>query len=147
MESWSRILLPSPALDRLHQQLAEAVEQHLGSRGGVKGMAMKAGYVALRAAKPDVALRAVRALLPSMVEALQPLHEQFQQAGGGDFGDFLVRRADQAAALLLEVTDRRVATVQNTAAKSLYQRFRGSAAGELQVLLPTLGKLLQRAGH
>ena len=45
---------------------------------------------------------------------------------------------------MLAVTDALLASAKNAAAKSLYQRFRGSAVDELGALLPTLGRLLAR---
>lgn len=105
---------------------------------------MKVGLAALKAAKPDIAERAARALTPELATALDPLYRRFVASRGTDFGRFLAAHSAEAAESVLAVTDALLASAKNAAAKSLYQRFRGSAVDELGALLPTLGRLLAR---
>ena len=137
------IVLSEAAQESVVTELAAVLEQHLGSKRGISGMAMKLGFNTLRAAKPDIAQRAVRSLLPEVMTALNTLQASAQQYGG-DLSRLLREQGSEACELVLARLDARVAASHNTTAQALYQRFRGSAAEELQALLPTLGTVLSK---
>jgi len=136
--------LSEAAQESVVTELAAVLEQHLGAKRGISGMAMKLGFNTLRAAKPDIAQRAVRSLLPEVLTALSPLQADAQQQGSGDLNRLLREHSREACERVLARLDARLATSHNATAKALYQRFRGSAAEELQALLPTLGTVLSK---
>lgn len=140
----STILLSAPPPEALIDELAGTLDAHISGRGGLKGLAMKAGYGALKAAKPDAASRAVRVLLPDMAKALEPLHTEYCESSGRDFGAFLSARAERASALMIAVADARIGQSQNAMARTIYQKFRGSAGDELEKLLPQLGRVIEK---
>jgi len=142
VKSLAHILLSAPERDALVAELAATLDQHIASRSGLKGTTMKAGFASLKLAQPDIAGRAVRALLPQVVEALDPLYAEFLRHGSADFGAFLAQHAAPAATQLLAATDARIGNSRNTTAQALYKRFRGSASEELTALLPALGRVL-----
>ncbi|MDO9452673.1 MAG: hypothetical protein Q7J29_07410 [Stagnimonas sp.] len=133
-----------PNQEALVNDLARTVETHIAGKSGIAGMAMKMGFHALRSAKPDIAVRATRTLLPDISQALDPLHAEFKSGNGEDFGSFLGQHAERAAQLVIGAADRRIGSIENSTAKAVYQRFRGSAGDELQKLLPALGQVLAR---
>lgn len=133
-----------PDQEALVNDLARTVETHIASKSGITGMAMKMGFNALRSAKPDIAVRATRTLLPDIAQALDPLHSEFTSGEGKDFGNFLGQHAERAAQLVIGAADRRIGSIENTTAKAVYQRFRSSASDELQKLMPSLGQVLAR---
>lgn len=137
------IVLSEAAQESVVAELAAVLEQHLGAKRGISGMAMKLGFNTLRAARPDVAQRAVRSLLPEVLTALNALQASARPPGG-DLVSLLREQGGDACELVLARLDARVATSHNATAKALYQRFRGSAAEELQALLPTLGTVLSK---
>lgn len=142
MSSLADILLAAHHRDELTSDAARMVEQYIQQRGGLKGMGLKTGLALLKAARPDILERASQRMLPDMVRALEPLYQEFRQAGVSDFSVFLDRRADTAIELLLGVADAKVAAAHNAAAKAAYQKFRGGAAEEVRGLLPRIGKLV-----
>jgi hypothetical protein len=142
MSSLADILLAAHHRDELIADAARLVEAHVQQRGGLKGMGLKTGLALLKAAKPDILVRASSRMLPDMVQALEPLYQEFRRSGTGDFAVFLDRRADTAVELLLGVADAKVAAAHNAAAKSVYQKFRGGAVEEVRALLPRIGKLV-----
>lgn len=144
MNSLSSILLSMPDQEALVNDLAHTLETHIASKSGIAGMAMKMGFNALRSAKPDIAARATRTLLPDIARALDPLHSEFKSGNSKDFGNFLGQHAERAAQLVIGATDQRIGSSKNATAKAVYQRFRGSASDELQKLLPALGQVLAR---
>jgi len=144
MSSLSAILLSVPDPEALVADLARTVESHIAGKSGISGTAMKVGFSALRSAKPDIASRAARSLLPHVATALEPIYARFKSGGSGDFGQFLGQHAVQASGLVIEVVDARIAQSDNSTVKSVYKRFRGSAGDELQKLLPAFGQVLAK---
>ena len=136
------ILLSVKHPERLVDELARTLEAHIASRGGLKGLAMKAGFGALRSAKPDIADRAVRGLMPDIAKALDPLYAEFKRSQGEDFGSYLSQHAARAAELMVKAVDTRLAGNPNTPMKAVYKQFRGSVGDELQKLLPPVGRVL-----
>lgn len=144
MPSLSAILLSKPLPDASVNALAQTVESHIAKKTGIGGMAMKMGFNTLRAARPDIAERATRSLIPDIAVALDPLYAEFEKAPGTDFGSYLGQHAERAAALVMAALDRRLQQSRNTSAKAMYQRFRAAAAGDLQKLLPDFGRVIGR---
>lgn len=142
MSSLSSILLSLRDPEALVADLAQALEAHIASKSGLSGAAMKLGYAALRSAKPDIASRAAQRLLPDIAQALDPLYAEFAQARAADFGGFLTQHGQRASSVVLGAVDARMGSINNSAAKTIYQRFRGSAGDELQKLLPVFGRIL-----
>lgn len=138
------IVLPEAARESLVTELAALVEQHLAAKRGISGMAMKLAFNTLRSAKPDIAHRAARTLLPEVLTALGPLRAEFERSRRSSFAQFLGERRQQACEVLLCQIDTRLAQSQNAPAKAIYQRFRGSASDELETLLPQLAAALER---
>ena len=123
------------------EQLAEA---RITGLGGLRGTAAKAAFGVLRAARPDLLPRTMRALAPEYLNALEPLYRDFVAAGGGDFGGYLKRHGEAAAQALLAATDARAARVKNPAVKSVYARLRHGAEREVDAALPQFAELLAR---
>ena len=98
----------------------------------------------LKAARPDILPRAMQALLPDFVVALDPLYQDYLAASDrpADFASFLQDRSDAAVDALLGVTDARAARVHNPAIKSVYARLRGGAESEVGAALPDFASLL-----
>ncbi len=142
MPSLPDILLSLRHPDALVAALAGTLEAHISSRSGLKGLAMKAGFSTLRSAKPDIASRAVRMLLPEIGKALDPLYAEFTRSQSTDFGAFLQGHGERAASLVIAAVDARLAQASSAPAKAIYKRFRGQAGEELQQLLPTMGSVL-----
>lgn len=141
MNSLTDILLAPHHKDALIADVAQLLDTHISQRGGLKGMAMKAGLGLLKRARPDILERATRRFLPEMLAAIEPLHSEFRRSSVGDFSVFLGARASETAEKFLAVADARIAASQNPTAKSAYQKFRGGAAEDVESLVPKLGKL------
>lgn len=142
--SLSEKLLVEPVRTAVIADLVTVVDQEVGDKKGFSGAAVKAGYAAGKRVMPNLAERAVTRMLPDFVAAAEPYWQDFQQDGGGDFGQFLADRGPQAAQALLAVTDAKVATTSRDALKRAYKPLRGKAAEHVQAALPRLGTVLQK---
>jgi hypothetical protein len=145
MTTLVELLLAPERFDRLVPQTAAWVERYVHESGGLRGMALKAGFAAAKAARPDAVERAVRRLLPEFATALEPYWQKFRASGERDFSAYLKRHAAPATAALMDVTDTRIAASPNPALHAGYKRLRGTLAAELQKLLPDIARMIGRS--
>lgn len=121
------------------------IETHVSSRGGLRGISLKTGLAMLKTAKPGILPRAAQRLLPEFLDALEPFHMEFRQAGhkskDRDFGTFLQKRSVHVVTALLTVADRRAQQASHIV-QSNYARFRGTAESEVSTLIPALGRMI-----
>lgn len=142
--SLSEKLLVEPVRTAVIADLVKVVDQEVGDKKGISGTAVKAGYAAGKKVMPNLAERAVTRMLPDFATAADPYWTDFQNAGGGDFGQYLAGRGPEAAQALLAVTDARVATTSREALKRAYKPLRGRAVEHVRAALPRLGTVLQK---
>ncbi|HWY25141.1 MAG TPA: hypothetical protein VNX47_09495 [Nevskia sp.] len=129
--------------DPLVADCVQLVEGRVAARGGLRGLALKTGLSVLKSARPDVLPRAMQALLPEFVSALDPLYQDYTVAGARpDFASFLQQHRERTVEALLGVTDSRAAQARNAAIKSVYARLRGGAEQEVEAALPQFAQLL-----
>ena len=143
MKSLTDILWSPFQRDAFAADLAALVEQHVKSRGGLRGVAVKTGFALLKSAKPDLLAGALRRNAAQFIAALEPLYESFRNSREADFSVFLTQHAAEARDALLAVADARAAQSQNGALKAAYQKLRGSAVEEIEAAVPALGKLIR----
>jgi len=144
MPALADIVLTAERKDALVADCVHLTENRIAGRGGLRGIALKTGLSLLKAARPDILPRAMQALLPDFVAALDPLYQDYLAASDrpADFASFLQGRSDAAVDALLGVTDARAARVHNPAIKSVYARLRGGAESEVGAALPDFANLL-----
>jgi len=144
MPALADIVLTVKGKDAFVADCVHLTEGRIAARGGLRGIAMKTSLSLLKSARPDVLPRAMRALLPDFVVALDPLYQDFLAAADHqtDFASFLGRRSGTAVSALLGVTDARAARAQNPLIKSVYARLRGGAESEVSAALPDFARLL-----
>jgi hypothetical protein len=135
-----------PARDSVINDCVKLIDEEVRSKGGISGMAVKAGYGLVKAVKPGFVQEVVDAMLDEWVEKLEPFYVQWKASGTGDFGQFLSGRSSQAADKLLEVTDARAQRAKNASVKKMYEKMRGSAKKHVEEALPRLGRLVERVG-
>ncbi|HET8595909.1 MAG TPA: hypothetical protein VFM07_11725 [Intrasporangium sp.] len=118
------------------------VDSEVSDKKGASGLALRAGYAAVRKVGPTIVPRAVERLLPAFVEKLEPFWQD--HAGNGSFAGYLSARDGQVAEALLGVTDQRVAGTSNGAVKKVYASLRPSAHKHVVEALPCLGALIEK---
>ncbi len=145
MPALADIVLTERKREALVADCVRLTEERIAVRGGLRGVALKTSLSLLRTARPDILPRAMQALLPEFVTALDPLYQHYLvTAQQSDFASFLQDRSDTAVDALLGVTDARAGRVHNAAIKSVYARLRGGAENEVGAALPDFARLLAR---
>ncbi len=136
------------ATDEAKQQVVTdcqaLIEQQVSATSGVGGMALKAAFKTVTTLAPGYYESRVERLLPDLLKRLQPFWADFQNSGGGQFGDYLQSRAQEVADSVLAVTDQRAQRSNRTAVTSVYKAVRGSAVEHIQAALPAVGALVEK---
>lgn len=120
------------------------VDEQISDKSGISGAAIKIAYKAVVTFSPDHIRYMVEQLIPGMLEKLEPYWGQFQASGGGSFGDYLAKNAEQVSESLLEITDARAEGSDRPVIVKAYKSVRGGAAKNVQAALPQLGALVQK---
>jgi len=137
-------LLEDSRRQALIADVVALVERHAEQRKGLRGVTLRAGLAWVHRRLPDAIPRTVTRLLPDLVAALGPLHEQSAARDGKDFAAFLKRDRTLVAETLLGIADARVERSTNAALKAFYARFRSTAEHEAEEIVPGLADVLAR---
>ena len=127
----------------LIKDACELIDAEVKDKGGLSGIAIKAGYAAVKGIKPGFVEGAVTDLLPEFAKALDPLAAE-AQSGGKPVGAFLESNASRVADALLSITDAKAARAKSGAAKGAYDKLRGTAKKNVEQAVPRLAKMVEK---
>ena len=117
------------------------IDAEVKDKSGFGGMAIKAGYSAVKGVKPGFVKKVVSDLLPEFADALEPLSQE-AVATGKTVGTHLKANSGRAADALLGVTDAKAERSTNGLVKSTYKKLRGSAKKNVEAAVPRLAELV-----
>ncbi|MBS2020010.1 MAG: hypothetical protein JST00_44525 [Deltaproteobacteria bacterium] len=121
------------------------IDEEVKDKGGISGLAIKAGYSAVKGIKPGFVEHAVEDLLPEFAKALDPIYAD-AKAQNKPVGDFFAQNASRVADALLTITDGKASRAKSGVAKGAYEKLRGSAKKNVEQAVPRLGKLIEKYG-
>lgn len=116
----------------------ELVDREVSAKGGLSGMAIKAGYGVIKAIKPGFVSQVVDSLLPDFAAAMEPMHAREGGDGPDAFAKYLQGHKDEVADALLSVTDARAQRAKNATIRKTYERLRGGARDNVSAAVPQL---------
>jgi hypothetical protein len=122
------------------------IDAEVKDKGGISGLAIKAGYGAVKGIKPGFVEGAVEDLLPEFAKALDPIYADAKSQNKG-VSDFFTSNSSRVADALLSITDAKAARARSGVAKSAYDKLRGSAKKNVEQAVPRLGKLVEKYGN
>jgi len=123
----------------------QLIEAEVGDKGGISGLAIKAGYKAVKGIKPGFVEGAVTDLLPEFAKALDPIYQD-AKSQGKPVADFFQANSGRCADALLTITDGKAQRAKNAVAKGAYEKLRGSAKKNVEQAIPRLGKMIEKYG-
>ncbi len=131
---------------KLLDDVVGLIDEEVGRKGGLSGMALKGGYKVVKGLKDGRMIhKATDQMLDEFTGAIAPLHDEYRQKGAeGSFADFLKRNEGRASDALLNVTDRRAAKAEHQIMKKTYEKLRPQAVGHVKEALPGLGRLIDK---
>jgi hypothetical protein len=138
------ILLAPETQPKVMADCYTLIEQEVSDNSGIRGTALKLAYKTISAVAPGHVRYLMEAMLPQMVEQLEPFWVDFTASGSSAFGDYLVKHGDDVAEALLSVTDARAAASGRPAVVRAYRTVRGGAAKHIVASLPRVGDLVAK---
>lgn len=123
----------------------DLIDAEVKDKGGISGLAIKAGYKAVKGIKPGFVEKAVEDLLPDFAKALEPIYAD-AKAKNGPISDFFTSNTGRVADALLSITDAKAARAKSGVAKSAYDKLRDSAKKNVEQAVPRLGQLVEKYG-
>lgn len=139
----SDVLLSPDKRARVVEDCLVLIEQEVDDKGGLSGMAIKAGYRAVQGVKPGFVKGVVNDLLPDFAKGVEPVYAE-AKAQGQPIAAHLLAQKGRVADALLAITDRRAERTKFTLVKATYERLRGTAKNHVEAAIPRLGKLIEK---
>ncbi len=119
------------------------IDAEVADKGGLSGIAIKAGYKAVSGVKPGFVKKVVSDLLPEFATAVDPIFQEAVEQKKG-VRDHFVAQKSRVADALLAITDGKAARSQNRLVKGTYEKLRGKAKENVEAAVPRLGGLIQK---
>lgn len=138
----SETLLDDAKKPQVVKDCCELVDEEVASKSGLSGLAVKAGYKAVKGIKPGFIPHVVERLLPDFIEKLDPIWSEGKEKGNP--ADFLRSHRSRVADALLSVTDGRINSAKSGVVRGTYQKLRGSAKRNVEDAVPRLSRLIEK---
>ena len=118
------------------------IDAEVKDKGGISGLAIKAGYGAIKGVKPGFVRHVISDLLPEFARVLDPIYQEAKQAGK-PVSEFFVGRSPDVAEALLALTDEKSKNSKNSLVRGTYDKLRSTAKKNVEAAVPRLGKLIE----
>ena len=145
MASLTEALTGEATKKEVVKSCCELIDAEVKDKGGISGLAIKAGYGTVKGIKPGFVEKAVEDLLPEFAKALEPIYDD-AKSKNKPVGDFFAANTERVADALLAITDAKAARAKSGVAKSAYDKLRGSAKRNVEAAVPRLGRLVEKYG-
>jgi len=142
MPTLSEVLTSERAKGRVVEDCCALIDAEVKDKGGISGLAIKAGYGAVKSVKPGFVKNVVSDLLPEFALALDPIYQEAKTAGK-PVADFFVAHSSRVAEALLAITDEKAKRAKNNLVKGTYEKLRGTAKKNVEAAAPRLGKMVE----
>jgi hypothetical protein len=120
------------------------IEDEVADKGGLSGLAVKAGYAAVKGIKPGFIAEVVDKLLPEFASNIDAIWDEGKK--GGNASSYFVANKSRVADALLAVTDAKSKSAKSAVVRGTYEKLRGSAKKNVEDAVPRLAKLLEKHG-
>jgi uncharacterized protein YjbJ (UPF0337 family) len=121
----------------------ELIDAEVAYKGGLAGLATKAGYGVVKGIKPGFIKQDVSDLLPEFAKAIEPIYEE-AKSKSKPVAEYMRDNASRVADALLAITDAKAQRSKSGAVKGTYEKLRGSAKKNVEAAVPRLGKMVEK---
>ena len=118
------------------------IDAEVKDKGGISGLAIKAGYGAIKGVKPGFVKPVVTDLLPEFARVLDPIFQE-ARASGKSVSDYFTGRSSDVAEALLALTDEKAKHSKNSLVRGTYEKLRGTAKKIVEAAVPRRGKMIE----
>jgi hypothetical protein len=119
------------------------IDAEVADKGGLTGLAIKAGYRTVQGIKPGFIRQVVTDLLPEFAQALDPLYAE-AKAKGENVRQHFDANATRVADALLGITDEKAKRSKSGMVKGTYEKLRGSAKKNVEAAVPRLAAMIEK---
>jgi uncharacterized protein DUF6918 len=119
------------------------IEAEVADKGGLTGLAIKAGYRTVQGVKPGFVRQVVTDLLPEFARALDPLYQEAKTQGHG-VRDHFHTNTPRVADALLSITDEKARRAKSAMVKGTYDKLRSSAKKNVEAAVPRLAAMIEK---
>lgn len=119
------------------------IDAEVADKGGLTGLAIKAGYRTIQGIKPGFVRHVVTDLLPEFAQALDPLYQE-AKTNGRPVRDYFNTNAARVADALLSITDEKAKRSKSGLVKGTYEKLRGSAKKNVEAAVPRLAAMVEK---
>ncbi len=118
------------------------VDEEVSAKSGLSGLAVKAGYHAVKGISPGFIAEVVEKLLPEFSAKIDAVWDEGKQAGNP--ASHFISNKSRVADALLSVTDAKAKNAKSALVRGTYEKLRGSAKKNVEDAVPRLAKLLTK---
>jgi len=118
------------------------IDAEVKDKGGISGLAIKAGYGAIKGVKPGFVRHVITDLLPEFARVLDPIYQDATKSGK-PVTDYMSARSSEVAEALLALTDEKAKHSKNSLVRGTYDKLRGTAKKNVEAAVPRLGKMIE----
>jgi hypothetical protein len=119
------------------------IDAEVSEKGGLTGLAIKAGYKTIQGIKPGFVRQVVNDLLPEFAKALEPIYDE-AKAGGHSVREHFGSNTPRVADALLSITDEKAKRSKSGLVKGTYEKLRGSAKKNVEAAVPRLAAMVEK---
>ncbi len=142
MANLNDILMKDGVRQKVIADSAILIDQEVGDRRGVMGLAIKGGYKFVKKLKKNFVEDALDGLIDEFISELNAFYDEHGDTKG--FGDFMRKNSTRVADGLLGVTDRRRKGTAHKALGKAYDKLRPMAKSNVEQAIPRLSRLIQK---
>jgi phage-related tail fiber protein len=119
------------------------IDAEVSDKGGLTGLAIKAGYRTVQGIKPGFVRQVVTDLLPEFARALQPIVDE-AKTDGHSVREHFASNTTRVAEALLTITDDKAKRSKSGMVKGTYEKLRGSAKKNVEAAVPRLAAMIEK---
>jgi hypothetical protein len=119
------------------------IDEEVAGKSGLSGLAIKAGYGAVKGIKPGFVRQVVTDLLPEFAKVLDPIHEEAITQNKAVPAHFEAN-SPRVADALLSITDSKAKNAKSGVVKGTYEKLRPTAKKHVESAVPRLARLIEK---
>jgi hypothetical protein len=119
------------------------IDAEVADKGGLTGLAIKAGYKTVQGIKPGFVRNVVSDLLPEFAEVLEPIFQE-AKTNGHSVRTHFASNSGRVADALLSITDAKAKRSKSGLVKGTYDKLRGSAKKNVEAAVPRLAAMIEK---
>jgi hypothetical protein len=120
------------------------IDGEVARKGGLSGLALKAGFAVVKGVKPGIIGEALNMFLDDFAARVDPHYDAWKASGQGDLRGYFVRHADPIADSLLTIVDGRAERSRHQTLRKAYYKLRPEGKKHTIEAMPAVADLVRR---